>query len=55
MEIANAYGYAKVVVFFHSANINRNNITTFAIEKKIAIKNDFSRPSNGRVWHASFV
>lgn len=26
--------YAKVIVFFHSANINRNNITTFAIEKK---------------------
>ncbi len=25
--------YAKVIVFFHSANINRNNIATFAIVK----------------------
>lgn len=26
--------YAKVIVFFHSANINRNNIATFAIGKE---------------------
>lgn len=25
---------AKVIVFFHSANINRNNIATFAIGKE---------------------